>query len=212
MIIEKMTNDFNQKQKFSSYSLGLDRKVLEFIEMKKILQSIKKSEMEVLNLFEENDSVFISKEIDILGAKKTLEIFSDRILYSFTNKIKNNFYVFLNRYGNRTYVNYKKLPPLERSSLTITLKKEMKLNEEEIFKIVGNIEELGNWIPKKGLNMIRDDMNEIWVVKTFMALDCDFEWKFVVFNRITEHCIWESRPNRISSIKGDSSLIGYWNE
>ena len=155
-----MTNDFNQKQKFSSFSLGIDRKVLGFIEMKKILQSIKKSEMEVLSLFEENDSVFLSKEIDILGAQKTLEIFGDRILD--TNKIKNNFYVFLNRYGNRTYMNYKKPPPFERSSLTITLKKEMKLNKDEIFKIVRNIEELGNWIPKKGLNMIRDDMNEIW--------------------------------------------------
>jgi len=203
-IIENMTEHGQNKSNFSSTHLNLDEEVLKFIEMKKIFQAIELSEREVLDLFNKEPKVFLVEKKTIEGQLK--EIFGDELLRLFSTKIKNNYYFFFNEYGNKIA---KTLLPSEKCRLTITVDKKIKQADGLIIKIVGNISQLGNWLPNRGLNMKWD---KIWTLTTSMQKNCLFQWKFVVYNMIKEEVVsWESGDNRISFVEEDElSLDETW--
>ena len=78
-------------------------------------------------------------------------------------------------------------------------------------KIVGNLSDLGTWVPKNGLDMIYDEENSYWKVKVFIPRNYSFKWKFVLYNIVDEAVVeWEAGDDRISYIENDSILLGEW--
>ena len=182
---------------FSSIQLGLDAEVIKLIESKKIIQAIITSEVQVLDLVKKFPNVFLIEKIKGIN-ENDQEISTPALLKMFTRKILNNYYNFFNEYGTKNLK--KKHMLLEKCKITILLEKQIQQEKGEVIKIVGNIVELGCWDYKKGLNMLWDGLEKTWKVETWISINMTFEWKFALYNMITNEVQWESGNNRITHI------------
>ena len=200
-IIEKMTGCGKQ---FSSFQLGVHNEVRKWVENKNALKIIEKSESEIMDLVIKKPNIFASETID---EKKQLN--PNESLKMFVEKIKNNYDVFLKEYhSNVTNVNE---IPVVFQKCWLTIRVHKKTEKGEIVKIVGNLSDLGTWVPKNGLDMIYDEENSYWKVKVFIPRNYSFKWKFVLYNIVDEAVVeWEAGDDRISYIENDSILLGEW--
>lgn len=71
------------------------------------------------------------------------------------------------------------------------------LNNNEQLVLCGNIDELGNWNPKKALKLTEYENSKFKAIINGLKVDCDIEYKYLILNRDKQKVkYWEKRENR----------------